>query len=220
MGLDGHDQEATDDEALYGREYLDWKKQTLGAQASHHLNCNYDTTHTTTHDNNSDDDEDKEEWIEEEHCANVEEFYKLEMAFGYVKKGSKSKGKFKGLVVEGGYMFVLDPDMSLFPLVTWHCPKYKEQGCPASFTTRVTNPETVRTGLQGRTGNIQVARANNASHVMENLECIEDHANHRPGHYKDNISPLIHGLFSRQCREASSSYICHLLNRINCRCCL
>ena len=35
------------------------------------------------------------------------------------------RGKFKGLVVEGGYMFVLDPDMSLFPLVTWHCPKYK-----------------------------------------------------------------------------------------------
>ena len=32
MGLGGLDQEATDDEALYGREYLDWKKQTLGAQ--------------------------------------------------------------------------------------------------------------------------------------------------------------------------------------------
>ena len=35
------------------------------------------------------------------------------------------------------------------------------------------------------------------SHVMENLENIESHANHRPGYYKDNISPLIHGLFSR-----------------------
>ena len=34
MGLDGQDQEATDDEALYGREYLDWKKQTLGAQVN------------------------------------------------------------------------------------------------------------------------------------------------------------------------------------------
>ena len=32
MGSGGLDQEATDDEALYGREYLDWKKQTLGAQ--------------------------------------------------------------------------------------------------------------------------------------------------------------------------------------------
>ena len=34
MGLGGLDQEATDDEALYGREYLDWKKQTLGAQVN------------------------------------------------------------------------------------------------------------------------------------------------------------------------------------------
>ena len=35
------------------------------------------------------------------------------------------------------------------------------------------------------------------SHVIENLENIERHANHRPGYYKDNVSPLIHGLFSR-----------------------
>ena len=33
--------------------------------------------------------------------------------------------------------------------------------------------------------------------VMENLEKIELHRNHRPGHYKENVSPLIHGLFSK-----------------------
>ena len=35
------------------------------------------------------------------------------------------------------------------------------------------------------------------SHVMENQEMIELHRNHRPGHYKENVSPLIHGLFSK-----------------------
>ena len=35
------------------------------------------------------------------------------------------------------------------------------------------------------------------SHVMENLEEIERHKNHRPGYYKDNVSLLIHGLFSK-----------------------
>ena len=35
------------------------------------------------------------------------------------------------------------------------------------------------------------------SHVMENQERIELHRNHRPGHYKENVSPLIHGLFSK-----------------------
>ena len=34
------------------------------------------------------------------------------------------RGKCLGLIVEGGYMFLLDPDMSHFPLLTWHCPKY------------------------------------------------------------------------------------------------
>ena len=30
-----------------------------------------------------------------------------------------------GLIMEGGYMFLLDPDMSSFPLVTWRCPKFR-----------------------------------------------------------------------------------------------
>ena len=41
------------------------------------------------------------------------------------------------MIVEGGYMFVMDPDMSNFPCITWHCPKYKVDGCPASFVTKV-----------------------------------------------------------------------------------
>ena len=41
------------------------------------------------------------------------------------------------MIVEGGYMFLMDPDMSNFPCVTWHCPKYKVDGCPASFVTKV-----------------------------------------------------------------------------------
>ena len=40
------------------------------------------------------------------------------------------------MIVEGGYMFLMDPDMSNFPCITWHCPKYKVDGCPASFVTR------------------------------------------------------------------------------------
>ena len=35
------------------------------------------------------------------------------------------------------------------------------------------------------------------SHVMECQDKIEGHANHRPGHYKENVHPLIYGLFSR-----------------------
>ena len=44
------------------------------------------------------------------------------------------------MLVEGGYMFVMDPDMSNFPCITWHCPKYKVDGCPASFVTKVIVP--------------------------------------------------------------------------------
>ena len=46
-------------------------------------------------------------------------------------------GQCLGMVVEGGYMFMMDPDMSSFPRITWHCPKYKADGCPASFVTKV-----------------------------------------------------------------------------------
>ena len=44
------------------------------------------------------------------------------------------------MIVEGGYMFLMDPDMSNFPCITWHCPKYKVDGCPASFVTKVVVP--------------------------------------------------------------------------------
>ena len=59
-------------------------------------------------------------------------------------------------------MFLLDPDMSNFPLVTWHCPKYRYRyrvdmssynpkyrvdKCPASFITRITNHEQVGAAL-------------------------------------------------------------------------
>ena len=35
------------------------------------------------------------------------------------------RGPCLGMVVDGGYMFLMDPDMSSFPCVTWHCPKYR-----------------------------------------------------------------------------------------------
>ena len=35
------------------------------------------------------------------------------------------RGSCHGMVVDGGYMFLMDPDMSTFPRVTWHCPKYR-----------------------------------------------------------------------------------------------
>ena len=36
-----------------------------------------------------------------------------------------SRGSCVGLIVEGGYMFQMDPDMSSFPVITWHCPKLR-----------------------------------------------------------------------------------------------
>merc|ERR1712080_334802 len=153
------------------------------------------------HDNDSDDEDEGKRIYDEEDAE-----YRLEQAHGYVKKGEKPKGKCLGLIVDGGYMFLLDKDMSSFPLVTWHCPKYKEQGCPASFVTRITNTESVRDSLVSPT-NLAIAQSLDASHVMENQDKIENHANHRPGHYKENISPLIHGLFSREVREAFVKYL-------------
>ena len=35
------------------------------------------------------------------------------------------RGNCVGLVVENGYMFEMDPDMSSFPVITWHCPKLR-----------------------------------------------------------------------------------------------
>ena len=35
------------------------------------------------------------------------------------------RGTCAGLIVEGGYMFKMDPDMSSFPVITWHCPKLR-----------------------------------------------------------------------------------------------
>jgi len=206
MGGEG-EQKDTEEEALYGREYLDWKRQTLGAQVSHHTTCAYDTKH----DNDSDDEEGEGE---DHQCGNEEVEYKLEMARGYVKKGEEARGPCLGLIVEGGYMFTLDPDMSSFPLVTWHCPKYRDDGCPASFVTRITNPVGVKAQLDSPASHIAIAQSLAASHVIENLENIERHANHRPGYYKDNVSPLIHGLFSREVREAVGNFLSDLISHI------
>ena len=56
--------------------------------------------------------------------------------FTVIKIISLCRGRCLGMIVEGGYMFKMDPDLSNFPCVTWHCPKYKVDGCPASFVTR------------------------------------------------------------------------------------
>ena len=34
-------------------------------------------------------------------------------------------------------------------------------------------------------------------HEMANQDEIENHKNHRPGYYKDNINPIIYGIFSK-----------------------
>jgi len=190
-----------EDESLYGAEYLRWKKQTLSGQVSdQRIICDY----SKTKENDSDDEDNEDEEMEEE------EEYRLELAHGYVKKGELPKGRCLGMIVDSGYMFLLDKDMSSFPRVTWHCPKYKDDGCPASFQTRITNPETVRTNLS-HPSDLEVARSLLASHRMDNLESIENHRNHRPGHYKDNISPLIYGLFSREFREAVIQFLRNLM---------
>ena len=59
------------------------------------------------------------------------------MSFSKPTKMILHSGQCLGMIVEGGYMFLMDPDMSNFPCVTWHCPKYKVDGCPASFVTKV-----------------------------------------------------------------------------------
>ena len=100
-------------------------------------------------DSDEDDEEEEGEQVGSQNCD--EEEYQLELAHGFVKKGEKPtwdnweivliknqfpRGRCLGMIVEGGYMFLMDPDMSNFPCVTWHCPKYKVDGCPASFVTR------------------------------------------------------------------------------------
>ena len=40
------------------------------------------------------------------------------------------RGTCVGLIVEGGYMFKMDPDMSSFPVITWHCPKLRSPFVP------------------------------------------------------------------------------------------
>ena len=60
----------------------------------------------------------------------------LQQVFTVIKIISLCRGRCLGMIVEGGYMFKMDPDLSNFPCVTWHCPKYKVDGCPASFVTR------------------------------------------------------------------------------------
>ena len=56
--------------------------------------------------------------------------------------------------------------------------------------------------------------------MMEDLELMENHSGHRPGHYKENIHPIIYGLFSRspflltysrECREALAKYLRSLI---------
>lgn len=198
-----------EDEELYGKEYLQWKKQTLDKQVSDHkYRCDFSKNKQGI-DSDDDDDEVKEEEGGDQNCE--EEEYQLELAHGYVKKGEKPKGRCLGMIVEGGYMFMMDPDMSDFPCVTWHCPKYKVDGCPASFVTRVTNVEAVKGTLQRPNDVLEVARSLEASHTMECQEKIENHANHRPGHYKENIHPLIYGLFSREVRDALAKYLRNLL---------
>jgi len=198
------EEEEGEEEALYGRDYLDWKRQTLGAQVSHHTSCKYDTKH----------DNDSESLASE--CCIGEEYgeYSIHLARPYTGPAKHTSTRCLGMVVDGGYMFLLDPDMSNFPLITWHCPKYRIDGCPASFVTRITNPETVRTSLPSpSTG--AVARSMAACHIMDDIENIERHENHRPGHYKENISPLIYGLFSREVREALGNYLCDLLSHLS-----
>jgi len=198
-----------EDEELYGKEYLQWKKKTLGNQVSDHkYTCDFSKKQGV----DSDEDDDHGEAEEEDDGQFLdEEEYQLELAHGYVKKGEKPKGRCLGMIVEGGYMFKMDPDLSNFPCVTWHCPKYKVDGCPASFVTRVTNVEAVKGSLKKPDDVNEVARSLEASHVMECQDKIEGHANHRPGHYKDNIHPLIYGLFSREVREALAKYLRGLL---------
>jgi len=197
-----------EDEELYGKEYLQWKKKTLGNQVSDHkYTCDFSKKHGI--DSDEDDEEEEGEQVGSQNCD--EEEYQLELAHGFVKKGEKPTGRCLGMIVEGGYMFLMDPDMSNFPCITWHCPKYKVDGCPASFVTRVTNVEAVRGSLEKPNDDFEVARSLEASHVMECQDKIEGHANHRPGHYKENVHPLIYGLFSREVRDALAKYLRSLL---------
>jgi len=179
-----------------GVEYLLWKKWTLKSQTSHHrLVRDYSNP-------GPDDDEDDEE--QNTSCSQNEllDQYSIEL-------WPKSKaGTCVGLIVEGGYMFKMDPDISSFPVITWHCPKLRDDGCPASLMTRITNVESVRKSLKSSKSNLAVARSLAASHVVENLDWIEAHANHRPAHYKDHISPIIFGLFSREMLQAVKTFCC------------
>ena len=62
-----------------------------------------------------------------------------------------------GLVVENGYMFEMDPDMSSFPVITWHCPKLRsllQEYSPCQYSgnllpsVKVTNPDEISLSMQ------------------------------------------------------------------------
>jgi len=181
-----------------GVEYLLWKKWTLNSQTSHHR-----LVRDYSNPGPEDDDDDEEEEKRSSSQNELHDQYSIEL-WPKVKAGTCVGG----LVVEGGYMFKMDPDISSFPVITWHCPKLRDDGCPASLTTRITNVEIVRKSLKSTKSNLDVAKSLTASHVIENLDWIEAHANHRPGHYKDHISPLIFGLFSREMLQAVKNFCC------------
>ena len=62
-----------------------------------------------------------------------------------------------GLVVENGYMFEMDPDMSSFPVITWHCPKLRsllQEYSPCQYSgnlypsVKVIKPDEVSLSMQ------------------------------------------------------------------------
>ena len=60
-----------------------------------------------------------------------------------------------GLVVENGYMFEMDPDMSSFPVITWHCPKLRsllQEYSPCQYSgnpsVKVIKPDEVLLSMQ------------------------------------------------------------------------
>ena len=71
------------------------------------------------------------------HLHFYDNFNRISMSSSKSTKMILRSGQCLGMIVEGGYMFSMDPDMSNFPYITWHCPKYRADGCPASFVTKV-----------------------------------------------------------------------------------
>ena len=113
----------------------------------------------------------------------LENNYILEVVNGY-------RGNSVNLVVNGGFKFSLRK-ADRFPIVTWNCPKFKDFGCQASFTTRITNPEAVIMSVGEGASKLDLCKSMIAVHELETFGQIDYHKNHEMTHVEIAVQSIL-----------------------------